>query len=373
MAGHAATSRDCHASRGVDFAVVRFTAGLANGLTGFSCSAGVRVDLHPTITSLDPGRSLITFPASYKDDMGNSHAVGIVSAEAGAGGATGAVVTATVETPNSVSVTRRTMSGSTENGEVLLTVQARVDPLKSNRVGHYGAALDKAHSVYERQPYALWFYRQMQEGRGSGIDSGHTFAHAENFAIARAFASLSRAAESVNANALARSSYANLDRFERDFALVKRPSESKQDTRQRAAAFEEAPQRNDRPAIDLALKLLLGDIFVRTWWHDQSTPLTTETTPTFWGGGTVGPTGYDLGGGTWLSARANFVVEVNPPRSGDLRRYLELLNVDMPRLLNDRLPATYTYNWATGLSAPDGSVGDGFNLDIDQMDFTGMT
>lgn len=369
---HAAAARDVQAFRTVDFAVLRFTAGTADSLSCFTSTLGIGLQYRPAISTSGTGVGIATFLAGYQDAMDGWALTKIIGVDAQAGGATAAVATPEITSPTSVTVRRTNVSGTAVSGEVTLTLTGRFEP---RRIGHYGAALDKKDTVTEQVPFAYWYYRELQAGRGSAFQrrTDNLYVHGENFAIARACAFQHRQSEALSANSTARTAFARLPRYQRDFALPYREGETTQELRQRAAAFEEAPRRNDRAIIEGQLETLLGRLLVKVWWFDQSTALSASPTPTFWPGVNPGPTAYDLGGGAWMSARAHVVVEVLPPSDVELRRYLELLNGDMFRLLSDRLPDDMTFDWSVGLSAEDGQAGDGFLLDISDMDFVGMT
>lgn len=364
---HAAAARDVQSFRTVPLAVLRFTAGTADSLSGFTSRLGIGLQYRPTITTSGTGIGIASFPSSMTDALDQQVITNIVAADAQAGNALGgsaaAVDTVTIDSPSQVTVRRTDDADTPTSGPVILFVYAR---LPERLIGHYGGAQDKEHARHEKQPYAYWQYRYMQEARGTAINTRNDYTHAENMAVARALAMQMRAAETLSANALARTADADLPRYERDFGLGVRAHETAQERRQRAAAFEEGPRKNDPATIDQALRDLLGDLFVRTWWTDQSAALTSPPSPTLWPGVNPGPAAYDLGGGTWLSARAHVVVEVTSPRGMELRRYLELLNVDMFHLLSARLPVTMTFNWAQDVT------NGGFMLDISQLDFAGL-
>ena len=255
--------------------------------------------------------------------------------------------------------------------DVTVVLEGEPSWSRQRRIGHYGAALDKNNSATEgRSPYAWAFYREMRAGRGSAYrtvyDGGVTgFVHAENLAIARSEAARWRAGDKLANNSLPATCDESLARWLETLAVNSYPGDTRQDIRQRCAAKFRLAIGPTARVVDDAVAQLLGDVFVRSW-RFEGVDLATPPTPTFWPGVNPGPAGYDLGGGTWLSARAFYVVEVQQPAGMSLLTFMELLNVHLFQLLDQILPAWAAFDWAIGLSD------NGFLLDISDLDFDGM-
>lgn len=123
------------------------------------------------------------------------------------------------------------------------------------------------------------------------------------------------------------------------------------------------------PVIREVLSDLLGDTLIDVI-QTEGADLATPPDPTYWPAINSGPASYDLGGGTWMSRRAHLLIEVERASNRDLGRFLQLLNVDMFRLLDTLLPAWVTFSWVTFDLA--GGL-EGFFLDVSPLDLTGLT
>lgn len=235
------------------------------------------------------------------------------------------------------------------------------------RIGDYDAATDKRDSATEGElPYAWHWYQEYTGMLGSGFSTARSgLVHAKKLAIARKEAAVQRAAERLVANALPSTSDDALGSWASVLKVRAAPTDGRHDIRQRAAARFLASKGPTRTNEDDSFAGILGDAFVKVW-RTTGADLATPPTQTYWPGVNPGPTGYDLGGGTWLSERAHVVVEVTQPPSMTNSDFLHLVNVEFFRHADELLPAWATFNWAFGVS-------DGFLLDISQLDFTGIT
>jgi hypothetical protein len=89
------------------------------------------------------------------------------------------------------------------------------------------------------------------------------------------------------------------------------------------------------------------------------TDLDTPTEPTFWPGGFHGPDALSIGGDPWMSRRAHLRVEVEQQPGTTLAEFLQIMNVQLPQLLDGMLPSWVTWNWSQG--------DDGFRVGIDRI------
>jgi hypothetical protein len=234
---------------------------------------------------------------------------------------------------------------------------------RRRRIGHYGGALDKRNASREATPYAWSWYQQVQLMRGSAFTKERgTLVHVENLAIARMYAGIARAAERLECNSVPLTSDERLSYWATVMAVPVGEGDTRQDIRVRCAAKWQAASGADEASVDAAIARLLGDNLVRVW-RFRGADLDTPPTPTFWPGVNDGPSGYDLGGGTWLSRRAHVTVEVRRIANQTLAEFLRLMNLDLHRLLDSKIGSHATFNWATG------SVEDGFIVGVSLIGF----
>lgn len=238
---------------------------------------------------------------------------------------------------------------------------------RARRIGHYGGATDKRNSATEGDtPYAYTWYRELQAGRGSAYRQDFAgLVHAENLAIARQAQAVTRAAEKLEKNSVPGTSDEKLPMWIVALGIPQQTGDTKHDIRQRAAAKYRSTLGPTIQNEDETIAQLLGDNFVKVF-RQEGASLSAPPTQTFWPGVNPGPVAYSLGGGAWLSERANLVVEVKRLAGQKLSDYLQLINVQLFHLLDRMLPAWATFNAAEGVTS-------GFVLDVAQLDFTGMT
>ena len=233
-------------------------------------------------------------------------------------------------------------------------------------IGTYDGAADKIACDTEETPYAWTWYQELGGMLGSGFSPSQTgYVHSLKIAGARTLAVIDRAAEKLPLNALPGTADEALSSWVYATRTFLRGDETRQEIRQRAAARFKASKGPTWTNIDTACSELLGDVFVKVHRNYGAT-LSAPPDPTYWPGINPGPSSYDMGGGAWISPRCHVVVEVQRTPDLDDGAFLNLVNVDLFRLLDELLPAYATFNWATGLTS-------GFNLDVDQLDYTGMT
>lgn len=236
---------------------------------------------------------------------------------------------------------------------------------RRRRIGHYGGALDKRNSKREKTPYAWTWYQELKSMRGSGFRREQDgLYHAENVAIARVFAGISRAAEKLVANSVPLTADERLGYWVEVQAVPVDPDDTRQEIRVRCAAKYRAPAGPTEASTDGAVSQLLGTSWVKNW-RQRGSDLATPPTQTFWPTANPGPSAYDLGGGAWLSERAHLVVEVQQLPSQTNAEFLRLMNVHLFGLLDRMLNSDATFNWAI-------DVDTGFALDVGQLDFTGF-
>jgi hypothetical protein len=235
-------------------------------------------------------------------------------------------------------------------------------------IGDYGGALDKRASDTEGSaPYAWFVYCELRNLRGSAYSKqlGGTLVHCENLAAARVLAyRCFRAPEKFACNAQQpATSDEGLPYWVKVLAVPSSPTDQKWQLRQRCAAHFKASAELNLATIRTALQDLLGDVYVDASFT-EGTDLANPPTQTFWPGVNPGDPLTDLGGGAWSSERSHLWVQVQQPPGMTLGEYTQLINVQGVQLLDRILPAYCTFT----LSEP-----GGFDLDIDPLDYTGLT
>lgn len=235
-------------------------------------------------------------------------------------------------------------------------------------ISNYGGATDKVPAASELvETYAYQHFVELATGRGSLYTQElATQVGAENVAIARCFAALSRAAERLEANALPLTAHEALGGWIARLNVTAEPGDDTNAIRDACAARYRLALGPTRQNEDESIATLLGPALVQVW-RQEGTDLATPPPITYWPTINPGPASHDLtGAGAWLSEREHLVVEVEQPPIMELTDFLRLLNVRLFDHLDSMLPSTATFDWCLGpLSA-------GFLLDISALDFTGI-
>lgn len=235
-------------------------------------------------------------------------------------------------------------------------------------IGDYGGDPNKRSSSTEGdQPYAWWVYRELQAMRGSAYSQriGGTLVHCENLATSRLMGWWCfRMPEKLRANSLPGSADDALSYWVEVLGVPARASDRKWQLRQRCAAHHKAILSVNLAAIQTAVGELLGDVYVDSFFTEGGL-LSTPPPLTYWPGEVPGPAAYSLGGGAWVSERSRFTVIVAIPPGTPLAEFRQLVDVQLFQLLHRMLPSFCTFGWTVG--------GDGFLLDIDLLDLTGLT
>lgn len=354
--------------RASEFAVLTFTkSGSTFIVHEYSGQNGAGIAHAPEMQDYGAGLVLLTWspwPDEARHDV-ELHPRIIAAEGTLHGNAPGQVVVTPLEDRHLAFVSIFDGAGGPMDGTVTVVVSGAA----SARIGDYGGAADKTDSQTEGDvPYAWTWYRALTGALGDAYTREmDSWVHVEKLATARLNAGVTRAADRLSFNALPGTSDDLLSMWQELLHVPVDARATRHETRQACGAKFRAALGPTMRNVDEALEQLLGPVFVRTW-RTEGPDLATEPVPTMWPGGTPGPAGYDLGGGAWISARRHLVVEVRRPSSMPESEFLELLNVRMFRMLDDMLPSTATFNWATGIT-----TAGGFLLDISRLDFDGMT
>jgi hypothetical protein len=349
--------------------LVTFVADESATATAYVGMNGIGIAHAPTVT-WSSDIATLTWPESWEDELGRIHPTNIRAVTTGASsGVPGAVVTA----HNEIQCLVELVFGGTPSAvsaDVAITVYG--SPLETASLSDYGASKDKQNCRTEAIPYAEGWYRHFQSARGSAYSQERTgLVHAENLALARHFAWQTRLAEQYATNQNPVTAGVSMPEWIAILSLD--PTASDEQNRAAAAAKQRLRLGNTPQVIDEIVSIQLGDRWVRNW----RTPGTLTSPPdnTYGPAWETGPVSWDMGGGTWSSTRAKLTVEVQAPSDSDLGEFTIAVG-QLMRLLDDALPAYMTFSWATGLSDPDDDDPDavlGFRLDLDRMDYVGLS
>lgn len=309
------------------------------------------------------GVTSLTFPTYWEDDYEQTESYQITGVGVSVESATAGNGTAIGTSPNTFDVVTFNGSGTLTDLTATVEVYGRRN---TTTIGDYDGASDKSNCETEIVPYAWTWYQEYGGMLGSGFSQlAEGPLHATKLALARTHAGTDRAAEAIANNALPGTSDVMLAEWIDILNVVIHGEESRHEIRQRAASKFKSGRGNSKTDVDNACLELLGGYFV-TIFRQDSNPLSSPPATTYWPGINPGPTEYDIGGGAWFSERSHLTVEVTKPAGIPDADWLTLMNVDLYRELSTLLPAWATFNWAVGIS-------DGFTLDVDELDFTGLT
>lgn len=316
----------------------------------------------PVVSDLVTYGCAITWEKTYVDASGVVRPWNITRVECSANSSGNHIAMGSVTNPTQVRVyTTNAQTGAEVDVPFTAVVYGYTDPA----VEEYGGDLDKENCETERTPYAVQFYHQLQEARGSAYSKELSgLVHVENLALARHYAGAQRLTEKLGCEMNPGTADTRLGAWSDILNVSHRLNDSKSAMRARCVSKYQAIQGNQPPTVDSAISALLGDWYVQSWlnWGDT---LSSPPALTYWPTANPGPPQWDLGGGCWMSERANWVVEVKQPTDAELGDFLALMNGDLFQLLDQMLPAHWTFSWCT-------NADDGFILDSDRLDEAGM-
>lgn len=323
------------------FALLSYTkAGATVTVTAYNGRNGVGVSFAPVPTVNGTGNVTWTWPAAWTDDAGTVHTLAFVHADA---------VVPKVDAPhiaNVYNVSGRTCSVITGAGTDL-PVTLEVWSPEVRRPAHYGGALDKRPSNTEGTvPYAWGWYRHYKSSMGSAYrPTMDGLSHCEDLADARRQAAKMRAAEKLQKNSIPSTSDEKLAYW----ATVQRVPFSGRDVTEdiRVACSAKANVESvvNLQSLTATLQALLGAAFVDVFLI-EGTDLDHPPDYTFWPVINPGEPTLDLGRGPWLSSRCRFHVDVTHPVGMTSQTFYNLMNAQLPALLDDALPSYATFSWS---------------------------
>lgn len=346
------------------FAVITFTkTGSTFVVHSYRGQNGVGAAHAPALTEVGTGHTRLTFSAVYSDEYETVDPVAPRHVKVTGHGSTAVIGSgfANTSTPSIIEARTFTAAGAAVDAKQTVVVGCST---RKFRIDDYDGALDKENCRTEETPYAWAQYQDLTSGLGDGFTTERTgVLHARKMAIARQLGEADRINERTTANALPATAHASLGDWVKIMRLRVSGDTPMHQIRQRVAAQFEAAKGNSITDVDAACAAILGPMFVQV--HRIGTDdLTDEPAPTYWPAGSAGPVDYDIGGGTWLTVRSHIVVEIQDPP--DIRDpAFQELQQNLYRMLDDLMPAWCTFSLAV--------IGDGFTLDVDQLDYQGLT
>jgi hypothetical protein len=343
------------------FAILRVSGDGGSNATLISYRGIHAPTVTPTVTMDGSQRAVITWPSSIEDDNGTEYQVQIRRANAGHEATSGAVAgVTTLVSSNKLSVSVRWGTGSA--GTATVVVYADWGPVATG-ANDYGASPDKQDCNTETIPYAFNWYQELGASLGSAYGTGtRGMVHARKLALARARAAVDRSAERFQANCVPGESDALLDDWSEALAIPSAESEPRWLVRKRAATKLASVAAADLLSLEAACQSLLGDRFVAigtNYGSALSSPPTSTPPTTAWSDD------YDLGNGVWATQRCHVQVYVTRPSDPKDPVFLDLVNVQLMRLLDELLPAWATFSW----SATDT---DGFLVGLSLIGYDGL-
>lgn len=305
----------------------------------------------------------LDWDAAYQDFDGTYHAFNVRAAEVTVQGSTAILCSVQVNVFGlSLGISFNDLAAAPANPVASITVWG--EWLPDRQIGDYDGATDKTDSLTEGDSsYCYDWFVEFQAMRGSAYSTSLGNVDAENFAMARQFGALNRNAEKFEANSLPGTSDEKLENWVEILGVSVRKTDQRWQVRQRCAAKLKAAASGALPDdIDSAVRDLLGASFIAV---HRTIGATLDMPPagTQWPVINPGGDAYSLGGGAWVSPRSFLWVEVVQPGNANDSDFFRLMDVDLFELLDLRLPAHMTFNWATG---------SGFLIGVSPLGFTAL-
>ncbi len=341
-------------------------------MTGYLSRAGSGIyhTSAPTVSKTGTGDYRITWASYYETEDELKHPWHVTSAVVSPE-ITGTYLYGYASTTSTTIVDIETKNSSGTNVDAGFTIEVYGSWGPRRSLGDYSGSTGRKDDTREHPvPYAAQIYEDLKQQRGSAYtQKAGTLVHAENLTIARTMSSASfRLAEKYRNNAIgpAKSDEA-LPYWSRVLGLSQGPDEDKFKFRDRLAIHFKPSKGATYDNMVSEFSTLLGDAFVSiTRNHDdefESPPATT-----YWPVINPGPDTYDIGGGAWLSERAQVIINVQQPGGMSEGEFHQLVNVSLFRLVDTLLPAWCTAQWQNADSLR--IVWDGAGITWDGTDVT---
>jgi len=228
----------------------------------------------------------------------------------------------------------------------------------------YDGTLDKRDDITENPvPYAGHIYRDIQQQRGSAYTTkARSLVHCENVAMARMWAHVSyRLPDKLRNNSTPLLADEGVEYWSKLLGIPIAPDEPRFETRRRLAVHYRLGDGAVFDSLRSKVKDLLGSAFGSVTLN-HGADLANPPANTYWPTINPGLSIYDLGGGSWLSERAQVLVDVIVPGGVQDAKFNRLVNVELFELLDRELPIWATAQWRDSASVTR-AVWDGFYWD----------
>ncbi len=344
-----------HARFAADLVAVGRTASLATmtivvsggsaTVTHYFGRNGVGIEHAPTVSSSGMGLLRIEFPGRIETADGRKLVWAVRSCRTTVQGSTfrKAGPTARPATVTNIAI----LDSAGAAADATLTVSFFGTWGEPARIGDYDGDLNKENDVTEHPvPYAAAWYRDLQAQRGSAFTTKPvSLVHAENLAIARLQASIgSRLPDKLRNQATPVRADESLEYWSTVLGVPRRPGEPRWSLRQRCVVHYKAALPPTYQNVRTAISDLLGDAFVDLELQ-HSEGFETPSTNTYWPTINPGPDTYNIGGGAWLSDRAQVIIRAQQPGGMSNGEFSQLMNVQLFQLVDRMLPAWVTAQW----------------------------
>lgn len=217
-----------------------------------------------------------------------------------------------------------------------------------SHIGDYGGHLNKRNSETEgNETYAWQWYETLKNSLGSAYTKSDTSVLSwELKAHARAFGTSQRISEMLAASSAPHGSDAKLGRWA-TIQAVQQVGLPKWRIRELCEAQYGDHDPANKAYIEAGLTRILGTVFDEISVNVGT--VESPPQPTFWPGQDGVPAGdgiYDLGNGTWMSARSVITIVVRQGALTDAELQ-DLMTREVEPWLDSNLSATTTWQWST--------------------------
>lgn len=240
-------------------------------------------------------------------------------------------------------------------------------------ISHYGGSLDKTNNTTEDDtPVAYVWYRVFQGALGTSFNQcPQGLVHAENLALARAGASVSRALEKLSNNSHPATADEKLMQWAEDLGIDIKVDDDVATVRSKADSKLKLVSGPIQYVINQILSRILSTAFVQTY-RNHNNDLGDPPPKTYWPVINPGPQEYNLYKdgfkGPFTSERNHLSVVVEKPAFLSDDQFLRLLNGEFKRQMDLLMPAYCSFDWVLKKSFE-----NGFELGVDRLDYHSVT
>lgn len=216
--------------------------------------------------------------------------------------------------------------------------------------GDYGATADKRISASEgERPYSWQWLLEMRQVRGDAFSiAPGSFTEMENIALARHFGMIQRCAERHASSQAPEKSDQALGRWAK---ILNIGGNNNRDWELRDAAAAKFAITIAGPTVaglTSAAETIFRHNFVQIVRNNGS--LASDSEPTYWPAGDVGPGALDIGGGVWTTHRYHYTIQLTAGTDTERIRLLGVAKNTFDDLLLSALPPICT--WSYTFSSP---------------------